>query len=567
MGGTTKGTTIGVGHTELLGQDEYEEWGDLRDFESRIWAITNRLHKLMRTTPRDAAPALLQTLLESMVASKETLTNTKAEILASDLRQRIEADQQSQAACQKLTDRLMDLTQDLLVYNTEPRHIDCEGMTLLKKYNCGGWADLDNVIRRLEAEAHVIEHANSTNGYRMAAGLDFQLLSNSDPTPRASPSQHPTTESRYQQPYSTPTIMPQQPAPSQALATHMVGPDIIPFDGKGRRTFDQFVRDFGWRYGHFSEHTQRSCFVNFLRGYALDVFDSLEPEVQNGPLGAIFNEMKARLAARDQVPLTTLYSQLVRCKRDQGQSITEYIVKLDLLAGQLYQPTNEYEKEYIEIGKANALLEHTHEPDLAIELGKVITTTSPRDVFKEARDCALRFERLRLSRNTTQPTQQQQNHFPKRSFDNHQQRPPARPSSGRPGTHAITTNDTPNQNTEISVNEDPSLATHTLAITPQHRGPTHPDPEEDSVGSEPRYDIDTGLADPRIRPNADPGPVHDTNQVSTDSFGCESAWLNRDKGFSTLGAICNNLFGDPLDRPHNSPRTQPLGTTASRRGG
>ncbi|KAH7730224.1 hypothetical protein AAVH_01272 [Aphelenchoides avenae] len=498
---------------------EYENWSDMRDFESRIWGITNRLLTLTTDTPTNTANNLLQTLLTDVITHKGSLSATKAEILASDLRQRIEADKLQRDACEQLTRRLADLVQDMLVYNSHQGPLTHDALSLLNKYECRDWSELDNMIQRLESEAHVRAYSAPNDQHRLTAGLDFQLLSNSDPhtEPRRVEPNLPT-------PWKTPTWNQRQLA--AGYTPQVVGPDVVPYDGQGKRTFDEFLRDFGWRYGQFAEYVQRSCLVNLLRGYALDVFNSLEPDIQNGPLPMVLDQMRVRLTTVDQVPLNTLHAQLLRCRRETNQSITAYIVKLDLLAGQLYQPVADHERDYVEIGKANALLENVNKPELTPDLDKILASATPKDVFKEARDCALRYERLKLRRlgnnpqqqglanNTTPPPRRTYtgSYQPKPANHNNQSRPPNNNRNGMAnsvvqenGQHDLP----PDAENFADVNPtDTSDTAPAFAITSQ--GPTMTNPPEESKG-----DASTPIS---IDTNA-PIPVA--------YFGSQSPWPGR----------------------------------------
>lgn len=471
-----------------------------------------------------------------MVTNKDTLSPTKAEILASDLHQRIEADNHQRDTCQRLATHLADLVQDMMISNTNPEPIDYNALAFLNKHACHNWADMDNMIRRLEAEAHVESHAGKEEPHRMAAGLDFQLLDTSD---QQSPSRPVNT--RQTNSWSPPAWAQHQ----QNLTNYIpqvVGPDVVPYNGQEKRTFDEFLRDFGWRYGLFTEHVQRSCLVNLLRGYALDVFNSLEPEVQNGPLLTVLDQMRARLSTVDQVPLNTLHAQLLRCRREPNQSITAYIVKLDLLAGQLYQPNADHEKDYVEIGKANALLENINEPELMTDIDKILSTATPREVFKEARDCALRYERLKLRRKNDSPPKQYsapptiQRSPPAPQYPNKftGNRPPHNSRNGM-AKSILKEGEVDPDNTDDTPEDNPGEVAPSFAIT--SRGPASPTPEEET-------DAVASLTQSGLNPSS---------LVPSHAFGLNSPWLDHSNRRSTLDHFRLNMAHRPSGNSSHAP--------------
>ncbi|KAH7707806.1 hypothetical protein AAVH_24961 [Aphelenchoides avenae] len=372
-------------------------------FETRLWALTNRLTATLGTEHTSSLTQnLLEDLLRKILDNKDDITETKLQLLADDIRTHLTANADSHRLARSITSHMANLAEDLVVASTNPDQPLQAALHFLHQHGCSSWEQLSEKIHRLENDAYVGQFAGQPHPPHAPPAQSNQQPTGTNPAFDAN-------LIHLEQKNSTTSNNTWSSDLSSLLASMNLcnGPTLEPFDGRGKRTFAEFLRDFRWRYGQLPDNTQRAYLSSSLIHNAKDVFNSLDPRTQEGPFDGLLTALQRALTQTTHTSINTLTAHLRRCTRQTNQPLTRYLTELELTAQRLFVPKDTKDKEFVEVTKANVLMENVHEKDLARDLLEVLTTTPSADVFTTMKSRVLAFETtnelLKINMSNKQP--------------------------------------------------------------------------------------------------------------------------------------------------------------------
>ncbi|KAH7705133.1 hypothetical protein AAVH_27667 [Aphelenchoides avenae] len=341
--------------------------------ESRLWSLANRL---IATLGAESNPSLTQNLLEDLAKkvldNKDSITGAMMQLLTSDIQAHLTADTGIRKLAYSIANRMASLADDLVVANSHPDPTPQLTQEFLHHHGCSSWEQQDEKIRHLENDAYVGQFITRNPQAQPSTGRPPQ-----PPTGTVFDANLIQLEQKESATFNNTWGSDL----SSLVATRSLcnEPSLEPFDGRGKRTSSEFLRDFRWRYGQLPENVQRAFLSSSLIGNAKDVFNSLEPRIQEGPFDGLLTALQQALAQTTHTSFKTLTAHLRLCTRQTSQPLTLYLTELELTAQRLYVPRDTKDKEFVEVTKANVLMENVHEKDLARDLLEVLNTTASSD--------------------------------------------------------------------------------------------------------------------------------------------------------------------------------------------
>ncbi|EYB83687.1 hypothetical protein Y032_0331g2727 [Ancylostoma ceylanicum] len=180
-------------------------------------------------------------------------------------------------------------------------------------------------------------------------------------------------------------------------------PEVSPFHGNEKESFNRFVNAFSVKYPSsiWDDRSRVQLFEGFLRKDALTMFETLPKAVKDGPFEVVVEAMKQRLKVDSNGSCVKAMTQLAALTIREGQSVAEFCLVLEKLAGRAYP---DIPPEIVSLQKAEILFRQLASWEGSYCIVEAIETSSRDEVYEKVKEVALRLERNRkMASNMSQP--------------------------------------------------------------------------------------------------------------------------------------------------------------------
>ncbi|EPB79468.1 zinc knuckle [Ancylostoma ceylanicum] len=180
-------------------------------------------------------------------------------------------------------------------------------------------------------------------------------------------------------------------------------PEVSPFHGNEKESFNRFVNAFSVKYPSsiWDDRSRVQLFEGFLRKDALTMFETLPKAVKDGPFEVVVEAMKQRLKVDSNGSCVKAMTQLAALTIREGQSVAEFCLVLEKLAGRAYP---DIPSEIVSLQKAEILFRQLASWEGSYCIAEAIETSSRDEVYEKVKEVALRLERNRkMASNMSQP--------------------------------------------------------------------------------------------------------------------------------------------------------------------